>query len=126
MPILDIEIVATNHWSPPAELATRLANAIGAALGAESNRVWVKLHIIPSSAYAENGGANQRAEADDSLPVFVHMLHAHPPVGDARRDEIERLTAAVAVALSRPRDRVHILYAPAGAGRVAFGGTLIE
>lgn len=118
MPIVDI------HWAgalPPAadELASHLADAIGGVLGLEPGRVWVRLN--PIAHYAENGGASE-----GEPPVFVRMLHACPPTGEALKAEVAALTVAVAKTACRPAHRVHLEYAAAGSGRVAFGGRLVE
>lgn len=117
MPVVDI------HWAgpPPAqpdELASALADAIGDALQQPPGRVWVRLHLIH---HAENGGPLAGA-----APVFVTLLHARPPVGEALQAEIAAVTGAVAAVTGRPRERVHLEYAAPGAGRIAFGGRLVE
>lgn len=117
MPIVDI------HWAgaPPAsadDMAAALADAIGDALQQPPGRVWVRLHLIH---HAENGGPLAGAQ-----PVFVTLMHAHPPMGDALRAEVMAVTQAVAQVSSRPRERVHLEYAAPGAGRMAFGGRLVE
>lgn len=118
MPIVDV------HWAgvlpPQADaLASRLADVIGDVLGLDPGRVWVRLDAV--GHYAENGGP---LEGDP--PVFVRILHARPPVGEALEAEIAALTAALAEVSGRSPDRVHLEYAPGGAGRVAFGGRLVE
>ena len=118
MPIIDL------HWAgaPPAgaqDLADRLADALGDALGQPPGRLWLRLHSL--HAYAENGGLPAGA-----APVFVTVLHARPPAGQALRAEIAAVTAAVAAVVGRPRERVHVEYAAPGAGRIAFGGRLID
>lgn len=117
MPILDV------HWAgppPPSpdDMAAAIANAAGDALQQAPGRVWVRLHLVH---YAENGGALAGAP-----PVFVTVLHARPPTAEALRVEVALLTAAIADASARPRDRVHLEYAAPGAGRMAFGGRLVE
>jgi hypothetical protein len=102
-------------------LAPRLADVIGDALNAAPGRVWVRLQHLPAERYAENGDPLQ-----GGLPVFARILHARPPVGAALRDEITTLTVALAQVSGRPAERVHLEYAPAGAGRVVFGGRLVE
>lgn len=120
MPIVDICWVGD---LPPGTdaLAPRLADAIGDALELAPGRVWVRLHALPSAHYAENGGLLPGA-----LPIFVTLLHARPPLGQALQAEVSALTTAVAKASGRPADRVHLAYPPAGAGRIAFGGRLVE
>jgi hypothetical protein len=61
-----------------------------------------------------------------ALPLFVRILHARPPTGAALQAEVAALTTALARASGRPVERVHLEYAPAGAGRIAFGGRLVE
>jgi hypothetical protein len=57
--------------------------------------------------------------------VFVTVLHARPPEGQAREREAAALTQALAVVVGRPAACVHVQYAPAAAGRQAFGGALL-
>ena len=71
--------------------------------------------------YAENG---VRLKSEE-LPAFVTVLHAHLPSGAELEAEVQAITAAVATCIGRPIERVHVQYAPAGAGRQAFGGKLI-
>ena len=71
--------------------------------------------------YAESGGG----PPDGVYPVFVSVLKARLSSPDALRIEVAQLTAAVAVATGRLEDHIHIVYLPAGAGRVAFGGNLV-
>jgi phenylpyruvate tautomerase PptA (4-oxalocrotonate tautomerase family) len=117
MPIADI------HWTGPLpaeadDLAAALADAIGDALQQPPGRVWVRLHLVH---HAENGGPLAGAS-----PVFVTLLHARPPVGEALKAEITAVTQALARATGRPRERIHLEYAAPGAGRIAFGGRLVE
>lgn len=116
MPIVDVQIVGASLAT-----ASALANVIGDALNLAPGRVWVRLHPLPAEHYAENGGPLQGA-----LPVFVTLLHARLPVGAALQSELAALTEAVAGACGRPAARVHVEYAPAGAGRIAFGGRPVE
>lgn len=118
MPVVDV--LWAGALPPAAEaLAAHLADVIGDVLGLDPGRVWVRLDGI--GHYAENGGP-----LEGEPPVFVRMLHARPPVGEALKAEITALTAAIAAAAGRPTHLVHLEYAPAGAGRVAFGGRLVE
>ena len=116
MPIVDVQIVG-----PSLATAEVLAGAIGDALKMPPGRVWLRLHPMAEDRYAENGGVLQ-----GPLPVFVSVLHARLPVGEALQAELAALTQAVASATGRPVARVHVEYAPAGAGRMAFGGRLVE
>jgi len=121
MPILNIEIVASNSdESMPAELTQSLADAAAKVFGTPQGTVWVKVRVIPSAQYAENGGTPEGV-----YPVFVTVLKSRAPEGSAFEDEITRLTQGIANALNCPKENVHIFYQPDGAGRVAFGGKLV-
>ena len=122
MPILDIDLVQPAGEAPPAAALTQaLADAAGRALGTPPGRTWVRLRTLPASQYAENDAAVAPADA----PAFVTVLHARPPETDARALEVTALTQALATVLGRAPERVHVQYAPAAAGRQAFGGKLV-
>ena len=122
MPILDIELVQPEGAAPPAAALTQtLADAAGRVLGTAPGRTWVRLRTLPASQYAENDAAVAPADA----PAFVTVLHARPPEAEARAMEVSALTQALAAALGRAPERVHVQYAPAAAGRQAFGGKLV-
>lgn len=121
MPIADVMIVSATAADGSPAWAQAVADAIGSALHAAPGRVWVRLQWLPASLYAENGPPPGVTE----LPVFVTLLHASPPSGAALAAEVQAVTGAIAAAVGRPAERVHIEYAPPGAGRVAFGGTLV-
>jgi len=123
VPILDIEIVRADGAPPlPAGLAQALADAAGRSLGTAPGRTWVRLRSLPASHYAES---ESRLVADE-WPVFVTLLHARPPQGDALAVEVRALTLALATCLGRAPERVHLQYAPPGSGRQAFGGELVR
>jgi phenylpyruvate tautomerase PptA (4-oxalocrotonate tautomerase family) len=122
MPIIDVEIVASDSVPDmPANLTQSLAEATAQVFGAQPGTVWVKLRVIPSNGYAENGGL-----PEGMYPVFVTVLKSRVPEGSALEDEIIRLTNVVAKVLGRPESNVHIFYQPDGAGRVAFGGNVVR
>jgi hypothetical protein len=52
------------------------------------------------------------------------VLQAAPAEGERRAVEALALAHALAPLLARPPDRVHLIYEPPAAGRVAFGGRL--
>ena len=122
MPILDVTLVLRDPSRPRSGLAAAMADAAGAVFGAPPGRVWVRLAVLPATDYAENG------VAPDALPtpVFVTVLHARPPQGDALAAQARALSSALGAAAGCASEQVHIVYAPAGAGRVAFGGRLVE
>jgi hypothetical protein len=116
MPLVDVSVVDLESVLQDAGAdAQQLADALGDAL-----RVWLRLHDLPAARYAEN-----RAAREDAGPAFVGLLHAQPPTGPDREAEVARVTGVVARVLALDAARVHLEYAPAGAGRVAFGGLLV-
>jgi phenylpyruvate tautomerase PptA (4-oxalocrotonate tautomerase family) len=122
MPIVDVDIVMKAGQSLAEGLAGALADELASAFAAPPGRVWVRLRRLDAEAYAENGVPPKEAPH----PVFVTVLHAHPPRGRALESEMILLTSAVARVLRRERASVHVIYAPAGAGRVAFGGVRVD
>jgi phenylpyruvate tautomerase PptA (4-oxalocrotonate tautomerase family) len=123
MPIIDIErVLADGADAAPHGLAQALADAAGRVFGCAPGRTWVRLRALPTVAYAENDAVLDT----NALPVFVTVLHAHPPAGDELIAQVAALTSAVAVALGCGAQHVHVQMAPAGAGRQAFGGVLVS
>jgi hypothetical protein len=122
MPIIDVEFVSAQDARASGPSAGQLASAIGGALGTPPGRTWVRLRALDAGWYAENDSKLLPAE----LPVFVTVLHAHLPDRQALGLQARLLTQVVATCFGCPADRVHVQYAPPGAGRQAFGGTLVE
>ncbi len=121
MPIVDIEAVrAPERAGVPT--ADELADALGEVFGTPAGRTWVRMRRLDPGSYAENG----MSLAESELPVFVSVLHAHPPVAQALQRELAMLTRTVAALFGCSPERVHVQYAPAGAGRQAFGGVLVS
>ena len=57
MPILDIEIIASDSTpSLPADLTQTLADATAQVFDALHGTVWVKVRVLPSTQYAEDHG----------------------------------------------------------------------
>ncbi len=122
MPIVDVEVVSGDREGATANGAGVLADALGMVFATAPGRTWVRLRTLPAVGYAEN-----ETELDPGeWPVFVTVLHAHPPEGEARAAEVLAVTSAVAAWAARAPERVHVQYAPAAAGRQAFGGRLVE
>jgi hypothetical protein len=121
MPIIDVEFVHSAEASALPNAST-LAAAIGRALGTPPGRIWVRLRTLDANFYAENESSVSPSE----LPVFVTVLHAHLPGGPALAAEVQVLTQTVASCVGCSAERVHVQYAPAGAGRQAFGGSLVK
>jgi phenylpyruvate tautomerase PptA (4-oxalocrotonate tautomerase family) len=122
MPIVDVEIVLLPEESMRLGLAAEIADRCGQVFGSPPGSTWVKLRAIPCDHYAESGGGPR----DGVYPVFVSVLKARLPAPDVLRTEVDGLIAAVAEATGRPTENIHIVYLPAGAGRVAFGGELVS
>ena len=122
MPIIDIEIVASEGFNLREPSVAAIADALGKVLGSPPGRTWVRLRVLSSSAYAEN----ESSLSEDELPVFATVLHARLPDGEGLVAEVKAITAAVANCLRRNPERVHVQYAPAAAGRQAFGGKLVQ
>jgi phenylpyruvate tautomerase PptA (4-oxalocrotonate tautomerase family) len=123
MPIIDIErVLADGADAAPSGLAQGLADAAGLVFASAPGRTWVRLRALPAAAYAENDAVS----GENALPVFVTVLHAHPPAGDELIAQAAALTNALAAVLGCDAQRVHVQMAPAGAGRQAFGGVLVS
>lgn len=122
MPILDVALVASDSTAGlPADLTQSLANAVAQVFGTPQGTVWVKVRVTPSTQYAEDNGTPLSV-----YPVFMTVLKSRVPEGSALKNGIAQLTQVIARVLNRPDTNVHILYQPDGAGRVAFGGKLVE
>jgi len=122
MPLIEIEIVGEDTSKRGRVSAQALADALGQALGCPVGRTWVRLRRLEGADYAENGAATGAPGG----PVFVTVQHAHPPAGAALVAEVAAVTRTVALCVGRAPERVHVSYAPPGAGRLAFGGRLVE
>lgn len=124
MPIVDIEIV-TGTDDPEVvdkETLQLLADDLGGLFGGDPGETWVRLRSIDQDAYAENGGV----PGSQVQPVFVSILRAELPERAALGREMAGVAEIVARMLDRPRENVHVLYAPNARGRIGFGGTLLE
>ena len=122
MPIIDIELVCASEPEFRAVSAAAAANSLGEVFGSEPGRAWVRLRRLGSDCYAENHAELSPGE----LPVFVTVLLATLPPEAELATQVAAITRAVAAVVGRPADRVHVQYAPAGAGRQAFGGRLVR
>lgn len=120
MPVVTIQMVCSADEAVGATIAQDLADHLGTALQAEPGHVWVRFERLDRGCYAENHAQLEEA----GLPVFVTVLQHDRPVGDALQAQSLALARAVARVTGRPTERVHLLFDPPGAGRVAFGGVL--
>ena len=122
MPILDIEIVGSLATGGKPPLAQVLADAAGRVFAAPPGTTWVRVRTLPLDAYAENGAAVAPADA----PVFVTVRKRRAPEGAELAAEIGALTGVIASVLERPASRVHVGYEASAAGRMAFGGKVVD
>jgi hypothetical protein len=122
MPLVEVEIVGEDESMRGRVSAHALADALGQVLGSPAGRTWLRLRRLDSADYAENGVAG----GESGGPVFVTVQHAQLPTGAALVAEVAAVTQVVALCVGRAPDRVHVNYATPGAGRLAFGGRLVE
>jgi phenylpyruvate tautomerase PptA (4-oxalocrotonate tautomerase family) len=120
MPVLEFTVILRDGESLAPDLAQRLADAAASVFATAPGTVWVSLNELPGHRYAENGGA----AADTPRPVFVRITQAADAAPADRADQARKLVATLAPLLARDPSHVHLIYAPPGMGRVAFGGRL--
>ena len=119
MPIVDVELVGETLVT--AATTQRLADAVGEALASRPGGTWVRVRMLERGQYAENGGMPEGVQ-----PVFVTVLERKRPTGQDLADRVSRVTAAVAGVMGRDPENVHVLFEDDAAGRLAFGGRLVE
>jgi phenylpyruvate tautomerase PptA (4-oxalocrotonate tautomerase family) len=122
MPIVDVELVADASSAVAPGLAQSLADAVGRTLQSPPGQTWVRLRVLERDHYAENESSHESVE----LPVFVTVLKRAPAKGADLAGEIMALAGAIAQVTGRTMSCVHVEYAPAAAGRLGFGGRLVE
>ena len=120
MPLAVIEIIGGESPVPPT-LPRQLADALGTIFGSPPETTWVRVHVVPRDAYAENGVTTPLG----AHAVFVEITKRALPTADALATEAALVSTAVAQICDRPPERVHVIYEPPGAGRIAFGGELV-
>lgn len=122
MPILDVEVVIPPGGELPDGMPAAIADAAAGVFRTPPGMTWVRLHELPGDRYSENGGAS----GADLRPVFVRVLRAALPGALELQAEVSALAAAIAGVCGRRVEDVHILYDPPAAGRIAFGGMLLQ
>ena len=122
MPIITIELVGEQQRDREPPLAQSLANAIAKALGSAPAQAWVRVRWLPPNDYAENDAA----ASSENFPVFVGIVKRSVPVGPELEAEVSELTQVIAHEVGRPPESIHIEYAASAAGRISFGGRLVE
>jgi phenylpyruvate tautomerase PptA (4-oxalocrotonate tautomerase family) len=121
MPLISVDIVGP----APDAAAALLADRLGELLVTGPGRTWVRVRRLDCADYAEQ----QISPADIAAagwPVFVEVLLAELPDASTLDAWMQAMTLQVSKLLERPADRVHVVFAPAGAGRVAFGGQWVR
>ena len=122
MPIVTVELVAESDHGSDRNLAQALADAVGHALASPPGQTWVRLRWLASHEYAEN----ESPVSTDQLPVLVSVVKRQLPPASELQAEVSALTEAVAKTVGRPAACVHVAYEPAAAGRLSFGGKLVQ
>ena len=122
MPLVTVELVVVEGGLVPRGLARAIADAVGRTLESPPGQTWVRVRTVGLDQYAENQTALDPAQ----LPVFVTLLQREVREGAALAAEAQAVTRAVAIAVGRPAECVHVEFAPAAAGRQAFGGKLVR
>ena len=122
MPILDIEVIVVDGETTDSDWVQQIADGAGKIFGTLPGKTWVRVRRLPNVDYAEN----ETKISPDLRPVFVSVLKSQLPPIDVLRVESRKLTLEVARIMQRPAANVHVLYLPPAAGRLSFGGTLLE
>lgn len=121
MPIVTLQpVIADDSERPGAAEIQALADRLGDLFGSDPGSTWIRVSCLPRSDYAEN----RVRLAVTTRPVFVEVLRRSLPDAAALDVEADRIAEAVAGALARPKENIHVIYLPPGEGRVAFGGRL--
>lgn len=116
MPILRVTVPDAGADDGGA-LAQRIADAAGAVFDSRPNGTWVFVERMAAADYAENG-----APLPSGPPVFATILMARLPEAEGLAQLAQKLTAAISAACGRAEEHVHLLFEPAGQGRIFFGG----
>jgi phenylpyruvate tautomerase PptA (4-oxalocrotonate tautomerase family) len=122
MPVVEVEVVLRAGETLRPQLAKALADALGHIFAAPPRTTWIRLRGLAAEDYAENADDPPAGER----PVFVSVLQKRRPRRSEMQQEVDRITAAVADLCGRQTGSVHVIYLPDGAGRVAFGGRIVE
>jgi phenylpyruvate tautomerase PptA (4-oxalocrotonate tautomerase family) len=121
MPIVDIEIVLRANESIREEVVSELANELGEIFHSSAGETWIKIHPLSADQYAENGGT-----PDGIYPIFVTVMKSKLSSLEEMQKEVAKITGVIAQICGRPSDNIHVIYQPAGRGRVAFGGKIVS
>lgn len=127
MPIVTIETLSDAPFSEDDAMPTpnqlqSLADAFGRLFGSLPSGTWVKARQQQRAYYAEN----MIDFSPQMRPVIVEILKSELEGGKDLAIEAAAVCALVAQILDRDTENVHVIYAPAARGRVAFGGKLVR
>ncbi len=122
MPIVTIEIVGSDERDGYSSAQIQeLSDQLGEIFDSDPGHTWVKLNYLKLDHYAEN----RTLASSLHKPTFVEVLKHALPNQETLAVEAQQISEKVAQVLSRPRENVHVIYLPAGEGRIAFGGKLL-
>jgi len=121
MPILNVKVIGELPDSIRKGLARRLADAAAEVLKSGPQQTWVTVQVVRREDYAENADG----QAQGTQPVIASLIKRQVPRGRVLGEEVTALTQAIAAACGRSPEHTHIIYEPAGGGRIAFGGDLV-
>ena len=123
MPIITIKLLTENPQEViPTVQVQEIADRLSKLFQTGRRQTWVKVESQPRAHYAENGVAS----AEVSYPTFVEVLKAEVAEPEALAGEADEIATVVSNVLGCPKENTHILYLPDAAGRIAFGGKLLE
>lgn len=122
MPILNVTLVVAENEHPAPDCARRICEAAAPILGSQPGGTWVILEAVLEHNYAEDSGGPPAGVR----PAFIRVLQFEAGDAAQRRAQARKLANHLAPILARPGDNIHIIFEPAGKGRVAFGGRLRE
>lgn len=121
MPILTVEVVLRDGERQAPDVAEAIAREAGKVFGSAPGTTWAKVESVEGRCYAESGENSHRF-----APVFVYVLLRELPGADVLEQYASGLAGAVGVACGRRPENVHVVFEPAAAGRIAFGGRLVR
>ena len=99
-----------------------IADRLSELFQTDHRQTWVKVESQPRAHYAENGAT----PTDMVYPTFVEVLKAKLAEPEVLAVEADEIAVIVSGVLSCPKENTHILYLSEAAGRIAFGGKLLD
>ena len=121
MPLIDVQVILKPGETLANNFASKIADTIGQTMDSPPGHVWVKVTSVSRSSYAENGSTIP----DKMAPIFISVLLGELPETAQLEQLSANMAAAVAAVSKRKKSEVHIVFEPAGVGRVSFAGNLM-